>query len=136
MLLNSSNDIRDDQKHILTFIKKKNNVLFRKRFYAIKPFVANVLMLYRLKTPENLFLVFSEGIKWEHWPEMGYFLFQIYFTKILKKITDVILYSIYWRKQKENLFWYSQVSILILSFNLSSVILLFSGMLRFWSKHL
>ena len=38
------------------------------------PFLPNAPILYPLKTPENLFsgfLVFSGGIKWEHWPEMG-----------------------------------------------------------------
>ena len=35
-------------------------------------FLANVPILY---PPENGFLVFSEGIKWEHWPEKGYSLY-------------------------------------------------------------
>ena len=35
-------------------------------------FLANVPILCPLKTPENqMFLVFSGVIKWEHWPEMG-----------------------------------------------------------------
>ena len=33
------------------------------------PFPANVLILYPLKIPENLW--FSGGIKWEHLPETG-----------------------------------------------------------------
>ena len=38
----------------------------------INPFLTNVPILYPLKTAENFgFLVFSVGIKWEHWPEMG-----------------------------------------------------------------
>ena len=38
------------------------------------PFLSNVPILYPLKTLEKTkgFLVFSGGIKWEHWPEMGY----------------------------------------------------------------
>ena len=41
-------------------------------FFAFNPFLANVPILYPLKTSENQgFLVFSGGIKWEHWPEMG-----------------------------------------------------------------
>ena len=39
---------------------------------SINPFLANNLILDPLKTPENFdFMVFSGGIKWEHWPEMG-----------------------------------------------------------------
>ena len=34
----------------------------------VNPFPANVPILHPLKTPENLF---SGGIKWEHWAEMG-----------------------------------------------------------------
>ena len=38
----------------------------------ISPFLANVPISYPLETPENQgFLVFSEGIKWEHRPEIG-----------------------------------------------------------------
>ena len=33
--------------------------------------LANVPILYPLKTKAFVFLVFSVGIKWEHWPEMG-----------------------------------------------------------------
>ena len=43
--------------------------------FQINPILANVLILYPLKRPENQktfgFLVFSGSIKWEHWPEMG-----------------------------------------------------------------
>ena len=40
--------------------------------FLLNPLLANVPILYPLKTPENLgFLVFSGGEKWEHWPEMG-----------------------------------------------------------------
>ena len=39
---------------------------------SINPFLANNLILDPQKTPENFdFMVFSGGIKWEHWPEMG-----------------------------------------------------------------
>ena len=35
-------------------------------------FQANVPILYLVKTPETKgFLLFSGGIIWEHWPEMG-----------------------------------------------------------------
>ena len=36
-------------------------------------FPTNAPMLYPVKQPENLWLsgVFTGGIKWEHWPEMG-----------------------------------------------------------------
>ena len=40
--------------------------------FLINLFLANGPILYPLKTPENLsFLVFSRGVKWEHWPEIG-----------------------------------------------------------------
>ena len=35
----------------------------------IDPFVANVPILYPLKTPAKWLSVFSRGIKWEQWPE-------------------------------------------------------------------
>ena len=35
----------------------------------VKPFLADIPMLYHLKTFG--FLVFLGGLKWEHWPEMG-----------------------------------------------------------------
>ena len=38
-------------------------------FGIINSFLANIPILYPLKTPENLW--FSGGIKCEHWPEMG-----------------------------------------------------------------
>ena len=50
------------QKIILLKNKKLMKVDFN-------PFLANVPILYPLKTPENLW--FSGGIKWEHWPETG-----------------------------------------------------------------
>ena len=35
-------------------------------------YASNVPILLPLKTPETFgCLVFSEGIKWEHWPQMG-----------------------------------------------------------------
>ena len=34
----------------------------------VNPFLTNFPMLYPLKTPKKP----KEGIKWEHWPEMGY----------------------------------------------------------------
>ena len=38
---------------------------------CIDPFLANVPILYPLKHQKTFgFLVFSGGIKWEHWPEM------------------------------------------------------------------
>ena len=37
--------------------------------HRVNPFLANVPILYHLKTKS--FLVFSGGIKWEHWPEIG-----------------------------------------------------------------
>ena len=46
-------------------------------------FLANIYILYPLQTLENQkfsgwgFLVFSGGIKWEHWPEMGKQIFNI-----------------------------------------------------------
>ena len=41
---------------------------------TFNPFLSNVPILYPQKTPEKNkgCLVFSGGIKWEHWPEMGY----------------------------------------------------------------
>ena len=36
---------------------------------SIKPFLVNVPILDPLKTFG--FLVFSRGLKWEHWPEMS-----------------------------------------------------------------
>ena len=40
--------------------------------FKVNPFLANVPILQPLKTPKTFgFLVFSGGIKWEHWPEMG-----------------------------------------------------------------
>ena len=33
---------------------------------SFNPFLTNVTILYPLKTP-----VFSEGIKWDYWPEIG-----------------------------------------------------------------
>ena len=42
------------------------------KIYSFTPFLANVPILYLLKTKKTIdFLVFSGGIKWEHWPEMG-----------------------------------------------------------------
>ena len=42
---------------------------------GINPVLANVPILYPLKTPKNLktfgFLVFSRGIKWSHWTEIS-----------------------------------------------------------------
>ena len=39
---------------------------------ALNPCLANVPILCSLKTTETFgFLVFSGGIKWAHWPEMG-----------------------------------------------------------------
>ena len=37
---------------------------------GLKLFLASVLFLYRLKTPENQ--MFLGDIKWEHWPEISY----------------------------------------------------------------
>ena len=52
----------------------------------INPFLANVLILYPWKHQKTLFcfLVLSGGIKWEHWPQMGYwqaFLQQFFCSK-------------------------------------------------------
>ena len=39
---------------------------------SINPFRGNVPYIYPLKTSENQrFLIFSGGMKSEHWPEMG-----------------------------------------------------------------
>ena len=39
--------------------------------FEISPFLANIPILYTLKTPKNVGLVvFSGGTKREHWPEM------------------------------------------------------------------
>ena len=42
---------------------------------SINPVLANVPILYLLKTPKNLktfgFLAFSRGIKWNHWTEIS-----------------------------------------------------------------
>ena len=47
--------------------------------------------MYLLKTSENLdFLVLSWGIKWEHWPEMG-FKFSYFFIFFLEAFTEQIL---------------------------------------------
>ena len=50
-----------------------SSVKFITSLNILNLFPANVPILYPLKTPENTFgfLVFSGGIKWEHWPEMG-----------------------------------------------------------------
>ena len=39
------------------------------KFYYLNPYLANIHILHPVKTFG--FLVFSEVIKWEHWPEMG-----------------------------------------------------------------
>ena len=55
------------------FLKSSRLRVFTKcRLNDINPFLANVPILYPLKTPENLwFSLFLGGIKWERWPEMG-----------------------------------------------------------------
>ena len=47
--------------------------IFYKNVILLNSFLANFSILYTLKIPENQpkFLVFSGGMKWEHWPEMG-----------------------------------------------------------------
>ena len=50
-------------------------------------FLANVTILYPLKTPKNLcFLVFVGGMKWEHWPETG---------EIVRKSARILILRIY-----------------------------------------
>ena len=50
-------------------------------------FLANVTILYALKTPKNLcFLVFVGGMKWEHWPETG---------EIVRKSARILILRIY-----------------------------------------
>ena len=52
-----SKDFRSDKYHLIGIFN---------------PFLANVPILYPLKTPENLwFSGLFGGIKWKHWPEMG-----------------------------------------------------------------
>ena len=45
------------------------NSIYQSHTFVINPVLADVPILYPLKTPENQ--RFSGGIKWEHWPEMG-----------------------------------------------------------------
>ena len=50
----------------------KRSNLIDLRSTALTAFLADVSILHPLKTPEKAFgfLVFSWGIKWEHWPEI------------------------------------------------------------------
>ena len=59
---------------------------FEKTLYIgreFNPFPANVSILYSLNTFG--FLVFLGDIKWEHWPEMGQFLYHRYIKTVVNK---------------------------------------------------
>ena len=55
-------------------IRLRESLIFRhilRSAQLFNLFVPNALFLYRLKTSENLFLMFSEGRKRLHWEQMG-----------------------------------------------------------------
>ena len=60
--------IKETGSKIWTFFKLKCFTFILRILFSINPFLANVPISY---PPTFGFLVFSGGIKWEHWPEIG-----------------------------------------------------------------